>query len=205
MQLTGGRRATAAILYVSTILVSSAQDATAAGPVEGEVAAVASFGTSPTSSPGDPLGVGIGARAGASILGFYAGADVRYFFGSGLSMLQFDTVKERALKVGAAVGYSFRVAPLIVRPLLGAGDLLVFSSVSPPTGPIGPVGDGNIPPHSYSQNEGYVEAALMVLLPLDRFFVAVDPAVLVVQAPNASCCSATETAVTIDVEGGVRF
>jgi hypothetical protein len=207
MQLTAGRRRAASfLLCVSAVaLASSARDAAAAGPIDGEVAAGATFGTSPTGSPGDPLGIGIGARAGASILGFYAGADVRYFFGSGTSHLQFDTVKERALKVGVDVGYSFTVAPLILRPLLGAGDLLVFSSVSPPTGQAEPVGAGNVVPPPYSVNEGYAEAALTAILPLDRFFVAVDTAVLVVQNPGASCCGSTGTAVTIDAEAGMRF
>lgn len=205
MQLTAAyRRAGSVILCVSASVLASSRDTAAAGPIDGEVAAGGSFGTNPTSSPADPLSVGIGVRAGASILGFYAGAEVRYFFGSGSTLLQFGTVKESALKVGGAVGYSFTVAPLIVRPLLGAGDLLVFSSVSPPT-TVGAVGAQNSAPSSYSVNEGYAEAALMVLLPLDRFFVAVNTAVLVIQNPTVSCCSSMETAVTIDAEAGVRF
>jgi hypothetical protein len=58
------------------------RDAHALGPLDIEIAGKAGYGTNPDSGLGfNPLGVGLGGRAGLSIFGLYAGVNVVDYLG----------------------------------------------------------------------------------------------------------------------------
>jgi hypothetical protein len=192
-----------AILFGSLVL--AAGDASAVGPVDIEAGATASFGTNPASSPPNPLGFGLGARAGASMLGFYAGADVAYYFGSSTTTVSGYRASDWALKAGGDLGYDFKIATVIVRPRLGVGDLIVTSN---PTRTAAPC-QCNIVfflVRPSTHNDLYIEGGLTALVPMGMFFVATDADFLVVPNPIAnSCCDELETAFTFDAQTGIRF
>jgi hypothetical protein len=193
------------VAFGSGLLVSVARDASAVGPVDVEIGAKGSFGTSPASSPPNPLAFGLGARAGASMLGFYAGADVTYYFGSGVALVSGYKVSDWTLKAGGDVGYGFKIATVIVRPRLGVGDLIVTSN---PTRTAPPCECNIVSPvlRRSTQNDLYIEGGLTALVPMGRFFVAADGDFLVVPNPIAgSCCDDVETAFTFDAQAGIRF
>jgi hypothetical protein len=205
---------TAAVAASCAPLVLMVRDASALGPVDVEVAALGSYGTNPsTTSATNPLAFGVGARAGASMFGVYAGAEVAYSFGSGSSLLYDarynDRLTQHAVKIGGEVGYSFRVAFLTIRPRLGAGDLLV-STAATKLGPPCPC-DMIVfaPPVPSTQSDLYLEGAVGAFTPipgLDAVFVGLDAEFLVLPNPMyGECCDELETAFTFDAEVGLKF
>ena len=198
-------RAWVAMGVAGGAIVSGARDASALGPVDVEVAADGSFGTNPSSSAANPLAFGAGARAGASMMGFYAGADLAYYFGRGTANAGFDSkITEHALKVGGDLGYGFKIGPVTVRPHLGLGDLVISTSVM--RGPVCACQIVQVVPQPSEQNDVYIEGAVTALVPLDMFFVGANVEFLVLPNPSdGSCCDQLETAFTFGAETGIRF
>ncbi len=73
--------AVSSVLGLSTLAV--ARDAHALGPVDLEVGAKVGYATSPVSGGGtNPLGFGVGGRAGLAFLGgIYVGGNIMYYLG----------------------------------------------------------------------------------------------------------------------------
>lgn len=200
-----------AMVVASCMLVCGMRDASASGPVDIEIAARGTFGTNPSSSTANPLAFGVGARAGASLLGFYAGADFAYYFGSGSARFyepNFNqySATERSLKIGGDLGYGFQLAFLTVRPRVGLGDLVVSSSSTLVSSCrlCALTGVAGAPPSS--QDDLYMEGAVTALVPIERYFLGADVELLVIPNPlNGSCCDELETAFTFGGQAGVRF
>jgi hypothetical protein len=117
---------------VSALL--AARDASALGPVDLEIAGRVGGGTSPvnsgTSSNGssldiNPLGVGVGGRAGVSLSSLYAGLSFMYYFGGSKDVPNpvGPPVHESGTSVlyGLEVGYNLRLPVITVRPQVGVG------------------------------------------------------------------------------------
>lgn len=189
----------------SGLLVSVAPDASAVGPVDLELGAKGGFGTNPTSSSANPLAFGLGARAGASMLGFYAGADVTYYFGIGTTSVSEYKISDWALKAGGDIGYGFKIAAVTIRPRLGVGDLIVTSNPTQ-TAPPCPCFISFPVVRPSTQDYLYIEGGLTALVPIGMFFVGADIDFLVVPNPIVgSCCDELETAFTFDAQTGIRF
>jgi hypothetical protein len=111
------------------------RQASALGPIDLEVGARAGYGSNPfkNAPPINPLGVGVGGRAGISFFNIYAGASVMYYFGGSANepgsaaiangMLT-PTVKvsESSFLYGLEAGYNFSILFLTLRPQIGVGD-----------------------------------------------------------------------------------
>src|SRR5580692_6891662 len=85
----------AGLLSVMAV-VSFASDASALGPLDIEVAARLGVGTTPSNIPSgatNPLGFGLGARAGVSIIGLYGGGSIDYYLGGSQGSESVHTLK----------------------------------------------------------------------------------------------------------------
>lgn len=196
------------------MLVGGSRDAYALGPVDVEIAARGTYGTSPGGDAANPLGFGVGARAGASLLGFYAGADFAYYFGNGSARYSEPgfseySATERSVKIGGEVGYGVRLAFLTVRPRVGLGDLIVSSTSTLVSSCryCSVTGAPGLP--SSSADDFYIEGAVTALVPIDRYFLGADVELLVIPNPlngfNGPCCDAVQTAFTFGGQAGIRF
>ncbi len=191
----------------SLALALAAPSARALGPVDIEVAATGGYGTNPTSTAASPLGPGIGARVGASMLGFYAGAQVAGYFGSGTASVDGYKVTDSAVKVGGELGYGLRIATVTLRPRLGVGDLIVSTSPTRTEAPcqLCQIVVSVVRPST--QDDLYIDGGVTGLFALSRwFFAGADVDFLVIPNPiGGSCCDELETAFTVDAQLGARF
>jgi hypothetical protein len=145
--------------------LSYTRDAHALGPIDLEIGAKVGAGTNPTGDKINPLGFGLGGRAGVGIFGIYAGVSAMYYFGGSVSDPNKRTGK--AVLYGAEAGYTFNLAFLELRPQLGVG--VYNGNFSPVTTSAGTVarstGDGrNI----------YLEPGLTGIIPIGIWFVGAD-------------------------------
>jgi hypothetical protein len=92
--------------------------------VSGEVAARVGAASTPTDEPNQPLGPGVGLRAGVSLPHLYLGLAGDYWFGGGQS-----GVSDHALTVAFEGGYSFVIADIVtIRPTMGFGGRDIHTS-----------------------------------------------------------------------------
>jgi hypothetical protein len=157
----------AAAVAVSTFAMS--KEAHALGPLSLEIGANVGYGSNPDgSNPINPLGVGIGGRAGVGILGFYGGLDGEYYFGGSQSIAAVN-VKENTAKYGVQLGYSVGIPFLTIRPQLGIGNA-TFSASSDAT----TIGGVSVPAQSSSKSSLYLEPGVVGLLTFGMYFVGAD-------------------------------
>jgi hypothetical protein len=190
-----------AIAVATPAGLASARDARAAdddpGPV-GEVALLGGFATrpvasSPTSIGINPVGGGIGARAGVAYRGFYFGASLAdTFYGSTAPYPDSTTT---LLMAGAEAGYGATIQQRwVVRPRLGLGLGIVASSRLGGTAAEAQSGFGGL---------FYVEPGFETMLLLGeakRWFLGVDANVAIF-VPGQD----TMSALVMHGEVGVRF
>ena len=117
---------------VSTLQVAG--DASALGPVDVEIAGKVGGGTSPVSSgtsPNgtsiniNPLGFGVGGRAGVSFSSLYAGLSFMYYFGGRQDVPSPlgppVPVSGTSVLYGLEIGYNIGLPAITVRPQVGVG------------------------------------------------------------------------------------
>jgi len=150
------------------------RNAHALGPVDIEIGAKAGLGTSPVSSSGypNPLGFGIGARAGVDFLGIYGGVQLMYYFGGSDDVSvagQSFSLKDHTFMYGVEAGYGLTLLDILtIRPQVGIGNA-TFSTTGNVSGSIanGSVSGG-------SDNELYIEPGVTGLVSLGGWFVGAD-------------------------------
>jgi hypothetical protein len=107
--------------------VSIPQRASALGPVDLEIAAELGGGTGTVSGAPNPLGLGLGGRAGVDIFGFYGGLAAMYYFGTGQDNYTLNSVgavghvHTSSSLIGLEGGWNINLSILTIRPLLGLG------------------------------------------------------------------------------------
>jgi hypothetical protein len=149
-----------------TILFATAPDAWALGPIDIEVAGKLGGGTNPAGDDPNPLGVGLGARAGASFRGVYGGVSFVNYFGE--DQHPPAALSVHSLAYGAEAGYGLKVVgPLTIRGLLGIGNFTEFVD-----------NRGQVPTLSKSHGSLYVEPALTVILSIGPVLVGADASVI---------------------------
>jgi hypothetical protein len=161
---------------------SFSRDARALGPIDLEIAAKGGYGTNPFGGNINPLGAGLGGRAGVAFFGFYGGAALLYYFGGSQS-----GVSEHSLMYGLEAGYNWKIAILTIRPQLG-------------------VGNYSLDVGNTSGNNIYLEPGVTGLISLGTFFVGADANLLVlpsIQQPDGN--KGTDTAFTVHGQVGVKF
>jgi hypothetical protein len=185
-------------LLVLAALVTSSKEAHALGPLDLEIGGKIGFGTNPISgSPINPLGLGLGGRAGVTLLGFYGGVNIVDYLGGSQG-----PVSESALEYGLELGYTLKVLMLRIRPQVGFGNITFNYSGSESLGGVNVSG-------STSQSSFYLEPGATVLATFGILFVGVDANALIVTSgpPNSGATSSTSTDVGFTLHGqvGVTF
>jgi hypothetical protein len=171
------------------------------GPLRVEAGVQAGAGTTPFGTP-NPLGFGLGARAGASLANVYGGVSMRYYFGGSsvtcptieLSTCQSIQVSVHAIVYGFEGGYDFEwLRPLTLRPRIGVGNFELFEQQQT-------LGAGGAVVESGATSYFYLEPGVTVLLPLGRVFVALDTGFLWLPAADG-----TNLSFTGQGQVGLRF
>jgi hypothetical protein len=182
------------VLAAVACIVSAAGDARAVGPVDVEVGLKGGFATSPLSSGTNPVGGGIGARAGVVFLGgFYVGGSVlNYFFGSMTSpTASFST---NILMLGGEAGYGFTVGNRVtLRPQVGLG----IASVATTATGAGATAEDKSTGAGYL----YVEPGVTALVSLGLVFVGADANVVLLFRGQQQ----SQAAFAMHGEVGLRF
>ncbi len=184
--------------FVLAVLVSAgtlalARNASALGPVDLEIAAKVGGGSSLESNGPNPLGFGLGGRAGVSFFGLYGGVAAMYYFGES----QTEDVGGTSFKTdvhtvtyGIEGGYNISILGLVtVRPQIGVGNLTITADVT---------SDGISA--SNSESDLYLEPGVTGLFTLGPVLVGADVNALWVPSLNNS-----NVAVTVHGQAGVKF
>jgi hypothetical protein len=180
-----------ALVAIGSLGIS--RNAHALGPVDVEVAGKVGGASNVLSgSNPNPLGFGLGGRAGVSIFGFYGGLAGMYYFGSsqngaGALGLPDLNVSVHAVQYGFEGGVNIGLLNklLTVRPQLGIGNLTVTASA------LG---------QSQDSSSVYVEPGVTGLVTFGLLLVGADVNVLF--APSLTQSNA---AVTAHAQIGVKF
>jgi hypothetical protein len=192
-------------MLISALVVFSARDAHALGPVDVEVAARVGSATAPSSAYTNPFGLGLGARAGVSVLGFYGGLSVIDYLGTSTTVSVAGAnanASQHALLYGLEAGFGLKVAILTIRPQLGLGRIGITSSTD------ATIGGLNL---SGGQTNGYVylEPGVVALISLGTVFLGADVNALVVPGVDPVVTGQTDsktwTSLTIHGQLGVQF
>jgi len=186
--------------------LSVTRSASALGPVDVEVAAKVGGGTNPVNVPGgqfgpaqvNALGVGLGARAGASISGFYGGLTFMYYFGERqrpyptYTNMLIHLESFSSVMYGVEAGYNFNVSLLTIRPELGVGNYTLTAS-SPGT-------------TTSSSSNLYLEAGVVGLLSFGRWLVGADAGTFLLPGwSNSHPGGSSSLALTANGEVGIKF
>jgi hypothetical protein len=183
------------------LVLALPREAHALGPLGIEIAAKGGYATNPdSSSPINPLGVGLGGRAGITLLGFYGGVNVLYYLGGSQDVGPLGTLSEHFLLYGIEAGYGFTLADVLtIRPQVGVGNATFSASFS-----------GNSA--STSASNLYLEPGVTGLIALGQWFVGADANLLVIPgvnsvstSANASTSSSTYSSFTVHGQVGIRF
>ncbi len=179
-------------LALSTLAV--ARDAHALGPVDLEVGAKVGYATSPASGGGtNPLGFGLGGRAGIAFLGgIYVGGNIMYYFGgsenvappcnAGASCVSPPSISVNTLMYGGELGYGIKILDLLtIRPQVGLGNA-TFSA------------------GGESSSYYYLEPGVTGLVGLGLLYVGADANLLVLPSLPSN-----EVAVSLHAQVGVKF
>ena len=178
------------------------RNAHALGPVDVEIGAKVGIGTNPFSSNNgisapNPLGFGLGARAGIDLLGIYGGIQLMYYFGGSESVSvpgQSVSVNDHTLMYGVEVGYGFKLIDILtIRPQVGIGNA-TFSVTG------GGSGVATVDVGSQSTSNIYLEPGVTGLISLGGWFVGADANLLFFPGLNDG-----QTAFSLHGQIGFKF
>jgi len=178
-------------------VLTAPTEAHALGPIDLEIAAKVGYANNPGSGDPNPLGVGLGGRAGVSFMGAYGGVNILYYFG-GTSNVNIASVSANSLLYGIEAGYGVTLVDILtIRAQLGVGNITISSSGSL----------GSVAAPSSSLNNLYLEPGLTGLLGFGTYFVGVDANLLILPsiAQQNGGGSSTETCFTLHGQIGVKF
>jgi hypothetical protein len=165
-------------------IVTSTRTAHALGPIDLEIGAKAGVGTSPSSEAGapNPLGFGLGGRAGVVLLDhLYGGVNMMYYLGGSEAGVSFHT-----LMYGIEAGWGWKLIDILtIRPQVGIGNATFTASGGPA---------------SVSNSNWYLEPGVTGLVSLGMLFVGADANVLAFPGLANS-----NVAFTIHGQVGVKF
>jgi hypothetical protein len=204
-------RTIASIVISFALVIASAREAHALGPVGVEVGGIAGYGSNPIhpSNAGNPFGVGVGGRAGLTFFGLYAGARAIYYFGKDPS--GDDIQKRHSLFYGGEFGSNIRLGPLAIRPQLGAGlaDLAGNPEGSHPFTSTGLASSGDFDQTTTTHRRYiYIEPGIAAIITLGTYFIGADANLLIIPSVtdnDPSIAQSTYLAVTLHGQAGFSF
>jgi hypothetical protein len=191
-----------------------AEDARALEGLDIEAGAKVGFGSNPFSVTPNPLGLGLGARAGVSYRGLYGGVCFGYWFGGsatnssagGVIPATPGSTTIHTYQVGAELGYGFQFlrGMLTLRPQVGLGDALFDVNATGLQ-----VGGGTVQSGSTVAANFYLEPGVTFLVFLGRVYFGADVNVLILPAvgedEGGNSTSTTEAAFTAHAQVGFKF
>jgi hypothetical protein len=165
-----------AAIAFGTASFAMTREAHALGPIDLEIGARAGIGTDPVSNNDgpNPLGFGLGGRAGIDFMGFYGGVSLLYYFGGSEDVgVPGETahVSAHTFMYGLDLGYGISLSILTIRPQLGIGNA-TFSGGSGVSGLV------NGEASSGSKSNLYLEPGVTGLVSLGLWFVGADANIL---------------------------
>lgn len=166
----------------SLAIVTSTRPAHALGPIDLEIGAKAGVATNPASGGGtNPLGFGLGGRAGVVLLDhLYGGVNLMYYLGGSDGPESFHT-----LMYGVEAGWGWKLIDILtIRPQVGIGNA-TFSISGPATS---------------SNSNWYLEPGVTGLVSLGLLFVGADANLLAFPGLANS-----NVAFTLHGQVGVKF
>ena len=190
---------TAALVTFGVGTFGMARDAHALGPIDLELGAKVGYGSSPSSAYNNPLGFGLGARAGVDFLSIYLGAQFRYYFGTDESAasvtgIESGSVHSHSWVYGIEGGYNITLGPLTIRPQLGLGNTTIATS-GQATGVV------NVTWKPGSDNNNfYLEPGAVLLVNIGIWYFGADVNLLWVPAVQDS-----KAALTVDGQVGIKI
>jgi hypothetical protein len=167
----------------SLAIVTSTRTAHALGPIDLEIGAKAGIGTNPDSGNGpNPLGFGLGGRAGVVLLDhLYGGVNLMYYLGASEGGESIHT-----LLYGIEAGWGWKLLDILtIRPQVGLGNATFSASGSLASG---------------SNSNWYLEPGVTGLVSLGLLFVGADANVLAFPGLANS-----NVAFTLHGQVGVKF
>ncbi len=175
--------------------LTSSRTARALGPVDLEVAAKAGLAEPINGAGLNPLGFGLGGRAGVVLFDhLYGGVALTYYFGGSEA-----NVSAHTLMYGVEAGWGFKPIEIVtIRPQVGLGNAnFGYDAGQPPLSPGAtyPTVDAG------STNNLYVEPGVTALLSLGLVFVGLDAGVLFFPGHEGGNTSA----FALDGQVGVKF
>ena len=208
-----------AALVFGTAASLCTHDARALDGLDLEMGAKVGFGSNPFGVTPNPLGLGLGARAGLSYRGLYAGLSFVYWLGgsaansseggvytgSGTKGASGSTTIH-TYQAGVELGYGFRFLRglLTLRPQVGLGD--AWFSVSATGLQVGP---GTVQAGSTVADNFYVEPGVMLLISFGTVYLGADVNLLILpgvgEDEGGNPTSTTEVGFTTHAQVGVKF
>lgn len=186
----------AGLLSLSAVMTFTTK-ASALGPLDIEVGAKAGVGTAPSSDSSgtpNPLGFGLGGRAGVSIMGFYGGGNIMYYLGGSQNVPIVGSVSTHTLMYGFEGGYGISLIDILtLRAQLGIGSYDVTASAAG---------------QSTDNSNLYLEPGItaLVSLPVVGWFVGADAnALLLTGAKDSNGNSTLATSFTLHGQVGYKF
>jgi hypothetical protein len=163
----------------------------ALGPIDVEIGARGGYGSNPFKNDSvNPLGGGIGARAGVAFFNIYAGASLMYYFGGSVTVpnpLTGATEKDSqtSFLYGLELGYNFKILFLTLRPQVGVGSYTVHDSLNGA---------------SQDTHNVYIEPRATALINIGLFYFGADVGVLLTPGLTDS-----QAAFLVNGQAGIKF
>ena len=193
-----------ASLAAAALACTASKDARALGPIDVEAGAKVGAGSTPSNIPSgspNPLGFGIGGRAGVGLFGFYGGVQGMYYVGGSN-----DVLSVHSAMYGAEVGWNIKIAMLTIRPQVGIGNFTESGTLKSPAVFPGNAGGGATVSTSDSHSTLYVEPGVTGLVSLGLLYVGADVnALLLTSMPQNSGSNGLDVGLTVHGQVGVRF
>lgn len=185
-------RLLAGLAVVTAVFAASEHDAHALGPIDVEAGLKVGFSTNPDKDLGyNPLGFGLGARAGLDIFHIYLGGSFVHYFGDSANTA-FGKVSTSQNLIGGEIGYTITALPIIqIRPQIGLGDAIQSAEL------------GNS--GSTSKGYFYLEPGVTVLVPFGFVFAAVDGNALIMPSIAYGADTKAWTSFTLHGQVGITF
>jgi hypothetical protein len=185
-------------LLATIALALSSEEARALGPIGLEIGTKVGYGTSPGGAAVNPLGLGLGVRAGLTLSGLYVGLSAVDYLGSSDG----NGGQYHAIQLGGELGLGFKIHGVTIRPQIGAGDVSLSGSLAGLTSP-------GIPTAACL----YVEPGVAALVSVGGVYLGVDAGALVIAGEPAYVLSGSQYVLTTSLaaafamhaQAGIKF
>jgi hypothetical protein len=148
----------------------------------------------------NPLGFGIGGRAGVQIVGLYGGVALVNYFGESTGP-SYASVSRHALLYGVEGGYGSKMGPLTVRAQVGVGDYAETVDFT-----LAPGAPAAVGANGGTHNSLYLEPGLLAMLALGSFLIGADANILMVtNRAEADGSSSFDVGFTVHGQLGWKF